>query len=211
MACIKWPQPFACLFWMKCHPSKAWRFPKRSLGRNSRVNPPFSPPPNYTLWIPWLRAHLPCISWVQVGDAPALVWALLSSVFVFLYSHAIPAILVLSHSTTCAGFVLISHSVKGAWVFGLVLLPFLSSWIGYCLGRSFRPSSLLGFHFCCSFSYHACRPTSFHSCHVSPLNLLPPLLGFPDPFTLYLPLITLIDLLAINFAMLAHWVYYLFP
>ena len=41
MTCIKLSQPFACLFWARCHPSKAF-FPKRRLGKNLKIDP-FSP------------------------------------------------------------------------------------------------------------------------------------------------------------------------
>ena len=103
---------------------------------------------------------------------------------------------------------LISHDVKGAWAFGPVLLPWLSSWIGYCLGKSFCP--LPNFYFCNSFSCYAHGTASCHFCHVGPLGLLPLFLGFLGPFTLSLPLIVPMSLLAFIFAMLAHWVYYLF-
>ena len=119
----------------------------------------------------------------------------------------IPAILALSHSTMCTRFMLISHNVKGSWAFGLVLLPFISSWTGHCLGKSSCLSSPLGFHFCYSFSSHAHGLVGCFSCHVGPLDLLPPLLDFLDLFTLRLPLIVPISLLAVIPAMLAHRVY----
>ena len=40
MACIQWPQLFACLFWVKCHPSKAFS-PKRSFNKNPKIDPFF--------------------------------------------------------------------------------------------------------------------------------------------------------------------------
>ena len=107
----------------------------------------------------------------------------------------------------CTRFMLISHNVKGSWAFGLVLLPFISSWTRHCLGKSSCLSSPLGFHFCYSFSSHAHGLVGCFSCHVGPLDLLPPLLDFLDLFTLRLPLIVPISLLAIIPAMLAHRVY----
>ena len=59
-----------------------------------------------------------------------------------------------------------------------VLLPFLSLWIGYCLGRSFCPFSPPSFYFYRSFSYYAHGPAGCHFYHVSPLDLLPLFLGF---------------------------------
>ena len=138
------------------------------------------------------------------------MWAPLSFAFVFFYSHDIPAVLALSPSATHVGLVLISHGVKVVWAFGLVLLPFISSWIGYCLGKSFCPSSPLGFYFYHSFSYYAHGPTGYHFCHVGSLDLLPIFLGFLSPFTLSLPLIVPMDPLVVILATLAHWVYYLF-
>lgn len=46
-------------------------FPKRSYGWKPKIDffPPLS---NHTLWIPWPRAHLSYIGWVQVGG----VWVL---------------------------------------------------------------------------------------------------------------------------------------
>ena len=119
----------------------------------------------------------------------------------------IPAILALSRSTMCTRFMLISHNVKGSWAFGLVLLPFISSWTGHCLGKSSCLSSPLGFHFYYSFSSHAHGLVGCFSYHVGPLDLLPPLLDFPDLFTLRLPLIVPISLLIVIPAMLAHRVY----
>ena len=103
---------------------------------------------------------------------------------VLFYSHTIPVIFILSRSTVCARLVLISHGVNGAWAFKPILIPFLSSQIGYCLGRSFHPSSPLGFYLCCSFSCHTHRPTGFHSYHVSPwdsIRFITSFLGLPQP------------------------------
>ena len=41
MTCIKWPQPFACLFWAKCHPSKA--FPQKKPQQEPQNRPHFLP------------------------------------------------------------------------------------------------------------------------------------------------------------------------
>ena len=141
--------------------------PKKSLNRNPIICPLFSLPPNHTIWIPWLRAHLLCISWVWVGGVLALMWAPLSSMFVFFYSHDIPVILP-SSSATHAGLVRISHGMKGVWAFEPVLFPFLSSWIGYCLGRYFYHFSPLGFYFSCSFSYSTLGLAGCYFCHVCP-------------------------------------------
>ena len=108
------------------------------------------------------------------------------------------------------------------------MLPLLSSWIRYCLGRSLCPFSPLGFYFYYSFSCYAhglasCQSyhvdplgilpchgfVGCHSCHVGPLGLLPLFLDFLDVFTLSLPLIVLMGLLTITSSTLAHWVYYL--
>ena len=199
-----------CLPFLGKMSSQQCTSPKRSLSRNFRINPLFSPPPNHILWIPWLRAYLLCIAWVQVSGASAFVWAPLSFAFVFFYFHDIPTVLALSPLATHVGLVLISHGVKVAWAFGLVLFPFISSWIGYCLGRSFCPSSPLGFYFYHSFSCYAHGLAGCHFCHVGPLSLLFIFLGFLGPFTLSLLLIVPMGLLAVILAMLAHWVYYLF-
>ena len=47
-------------------------FPQKSLSENPKIGSLFSPPPNHTLSYLWPMAHLPCIGWVQVGDAWAL-------------------------------------------------------------------------------------------------------------------------------------------
>ena len=41
MACIKWPQPFACLFWEKYHPSKA--LPQKKSWQELQNRPSFLP------------------------------------------------------------------------------------------------------------------------------------------------------------------------
>ena len=82
--------------------------------------------------------------------------------------------------------------------------------LGIDLSRSSHLSSPLVFHFCCSSSCHAHELADCHSYHVGPLDSLPPLLGFPNPFTSPLPLIVLMGPLTVIPATLAYWVYYLF-
>ena len=64
------------------------------------------------------------------------------------------------------------------------------------------------------FKFIACyvhEPVGCHSCHVGPLGLLPLSLGFHSPFTLLLPIVVLMGLLAVILVMLDHWANYLFP
>ena len=81
----------------------------------------------------------------------------------------------------------------------LVVTPaMLAYWIYYLFSWA---STAYLFYFT---SYCAHEPASCHSCHVGPLGLLPFFLVFHGPFTLLLPLIVLMGLLAIIPAMLAH-------
>ena len=81
----------------------------------------------------------------------------------------------------------------------LVVIPaMLAYWIYYLFSWA---STAYLFYFT---SYCAHEPASCHSCHVGPLGLLPFFLIFHGPFTLLLPLIVLMGLLAIIPAMLAH-------
>ena len=87
---------------------------------------------------------------------------------------------------------------------GLYCLLLFLPGLGHCLGRSSCSSSPMGFHFCCSFSCHAHGPAKCHFCHVGPLDLLPLSQSSYDPFTLLLPLVVPISLLAVILVMLAH-------
>ena len=132
------------------------------------------------------------------------MWLPLSSVFVFFYSHVISAILAFSHSAACLGFVLLPHGVKsvGSWACTTSFYSFIG--LGIVLAEApARPTYY-------SFSCHAYGLVGCHSYHVGPLNLLPLPLGFHKPFTLLLPLIMPLGLLAVIPVMLAHWIYFLF-
>ena len=60
-------------------------------------------------------------------------------------------------------------------------------------------------------SCYAYGPAGCHSCHIGLLGLWSLFLGFPSSFTLLLPLVVPMGLLAIIPIILAHWAYYLFP
>ena len=81
----------------------------------------------------------------------------------------------------------------------LVVIPaMLAYWIYYL----FSWASMAYLFYFTSNCAHG--PASCHSCHVGPLGLLPFFLIFHGPFTLLLPLIVLMGLLAIIPVMLAH-------
>ena len=86
-------------------------------------------------------------------------------------------------------------------------LSFLSCWpIGFTTSFLGLPQLI----YIAFATYCAYGPVGYHSCHGNSLDLLPLFLGFHGPFTLLLPFIVPIDLLAVILAVLAHWIYYLF-
>ena len=203
MACIKWPQPFACLFWEKCHPSKA--LPQKKSWQELQNRPSFlpttkphplnvlieGPPPLYWLgtskWCfsPCVSSIILCICLPRHSYCSCLIS----------FYYACWACAYLPRCEGCVGF----------WA-RIASLAFLMDWV--LSGQKFLPFTKL--YFCNSFSCYAHGTASCHFCHVGPLGLLPLFLGFLGPFTLSLPLIVPMSLLAFIFAMLAHWVYYLF-
>ena len=189
-------------------PSQQGVFPKRSLGKNPKIDH-FSPTTKPHPLNP-LTEGLPFLYWLGTRGwcSGASVCIPLPSAFVFFYSYTIFAILTMSHSVVLA----MSHSAV------CLLCSCLSSmawrvWafrLGHWLGRSPCPCSPLGF---CSYyfsSYYAHGPIGYHSCHVSPLNFLPIFLGFHNPFTLLLSLVMPMGLLVVIPAILAHYAFYLF-
>ena len=80
--------------------------------------------------------------------------------------------------------------------------------LGHWLGRSPCTSNLLGFCFCHFSSCYAHGLAGCHSFHVGPLGCLPLFLGFHGLFTLRLPLVVLMDLLAVIPIMLVHRAFY---
>ena len=97
------------------------------------------------------------------------------------------------------------HGLKGLHCF-FILPRGLVHW----LDRSSCPFNPLGFcPYCFSF-YYAHGPTGCHFYHVGPLGFLPLFMGFHGPFTLLLPIVVLMGLLAIIPAIMAHWPFYLF-
>ena len=87
-------------------------------------------------------------------------------------------------------------------------LSFLPCWLIGFTTSFLRLPRLIYFTFT---SYYIHGPISCHSYHVGLLGLSFLSLGFHSPFTLLLPLIMPMGLLAIISAMLAHWANYLFP
>jgi len=88
------------------------------------------------------------------------------------------------------------------------LLSFLPYW------RIELITSFLGLRRPIYFTFTSCcayRSTGCHSCHIDLLGLLSLFLGFPSSFTLLLPLVVPMGLLAVIPIILAHWAYYLFP
>ena len=190
--------------------------PKKSLGRNSKINhflPTIKPHP-----LNLLIEDPPLLYWLGTsGCAPALVWVSLSFVFIFFYSHAISLFL------PCLILLRVLGSCYPSWCeecgLGLVLPPFIP-FVGLdivlaeapaCPARwasiSITPFLAMPMGLPCwpigfinsSFglprpiyftftSYCAHGPTSCHSCQFGPLGLLPLFLDFHDPFTLLLPL-----------------------
>ena len=127
MACIKWSQPILTSFRWDTIP--IGHLSQRSLSRNPRIDPIFSPLPNYTLWIPWPVAYLPRIGWVQVGGAPALCACSTPSEFFFF----------LAFTPFLLPFHLFDSAVYTSWC--------LSLWHEGCVGfwaHIFYLSSFLG-------------------------------------------------------------------
>ena len=126
MACIEWSKPFAYLFWVNYHLSKA--FFQKKARQESRNRPFFSLPPNHTLWIPWPKAHFPCISWVQVGGASTLIFTFhyplcLSSFAPLPFLPFLPCLLLLHVLCSC-----LSSTIWKAWALGLASFPLISLW-----------------------------------------------------------------------------------
>ena len=179
---------------------------------NLKIDPFSSPPPNHTLWIPWPRAHLSCIGWVQVGGAPTpFKWVPIPSTFVFFaptpFLPFLPCFLLLHILCPC-----LSSTIWRPWALGLASFPLISLWAWIvCWQKSLLTQLtrllLLLFFFSC----HVYGPASYHSYHASPLGLLPLYLGFLGPLTLLLLLVVHIGLLVVMSAMLAYWACYLFP
>ena len=152
---------------------------------------------------------------------------------VFFQSHAISTVLAMSHSALCLLCLCLPSAAWKVWAFRLVLPSLISSlaWTllqlllfllcPWACRLSFLPCwpigliiSFLGFPRPIYFTFTSCcayGPIGCHPCHVGPLGLLPLSLGFFNPFTLLLPLVVPMGLLAIIPTMLAHWAYYLFP
>ena len=91
------------------------------------------------------------------------------------------------------------------WACWLPFLPccpvrFITSFLGHSWPTYFTLTS------CYAYGSADC-----HSCHLDPLDLLPLSLGSLGLFTLLLPLVVPMSLLAVISAILAHWAYYLFP
>ena len=89
--------------------------------------------------------------------------------------------------------------------------PFVSHGLGIAWVEALAHLAHWTSTFCYSFSCNAYGPAGCLFCHIGPLGLLLPFLGFNGPFALPLSLINPMGLLAAIPAMLAHWVYSLFP
>ena len=202
--------PALCLPLFSEMPSQQGIFPKRSLGKNPKIDHfslttkphPLSP----------LTEGLPLLYWLGTRgwcSGPS-VCVPLPFAFVLFYSHAIFAILAMSHFVVLA----MSHSAvcflsyppwhRGCGLLSLYYFLLLPHGLGHWLGRSPCPCSPLGFCSCYFSSYYAHGPIGCHSCHVSPLSFLPIFLRFHSPFTLLLPLVMPMGLLVVILAMLAH-------
>ena len=69
---------------------------KRDLGWKPEIGPIPSSTKPHPLWISWPWAHLPCISWVQVSDALAIVWLFHHSLFLFSFFSTLFLLLLLN-------------------------------------------------------------------------------------------------------------------
>ena len=86
----------------------------------------------------------------------------------------------------------------------------LTCGIGHWLDTSFCPFSPLGFCLNCFFFCYAQGSIGCHFCYVGLLDFLSLFLGFYGSFTLLLPLVVPVGLLAIIPIIVAHWAFYLF-
>ena len=69
---------------------------KRDLGWKPEIGPIPSSTKPHPLWISWPWAHLPCISWVQVSNAPTIVWLFHHSLFLFSFFSTLFLLLLLN-------------------------------------------------------------------------------------------------------------------
>ena len=141
MACIKWSLPKLNSYGWNVIPIE--HFPQRSLSRNPRIDPSFSPPPNHILWIPWPVAHLLCIGWVQVVVHWPFVHAPLHLNLFLPGLHTIPTALALSGFAVRASWCLSFVVWRMCWLLGSYFLPFIPFWAGYYSGESLHLYSLL--------------------------------------------------------------------
>ena len=104
-------------------PSQQGIFPKRSLGRNPKIDH-FSPTTKPHPLSP-LTEGLPLLYWLGTRGwcSDASVCVPLPSAFVFFYSYAIFVILAMSHSTVCLLCSCLSFTAWRMWALRLVLLP----------------------------------------------------------------------------------------
>ena len=199
-------------------PSQQGVFPKRSLGRNPKIDhfsPTTKPHP-----LNLLTEGLPFLYWLGTrGGALALLCAFhyplhLSSFTPTPFLLFLPCLILLFLPCLILLCVFYVHAYPpwhgGCGLFGLYYFLLFLHGLGHWLGRSPCPCSSLGFCSCYFSSYYAHGPIGYHSCHVSPLNFLPIFLGFHNPFTLLLSLVMPMGLLVVIPAILAHYASYLF-
>ena len=95
-----------------------------------------------------------------------------------------------------------------------LLLCLWTYWLSFLLCRPIGLFiSFFGFLWLIYFTFTSCYArglAGYYTCHIGPLGFLPLLLGFHGPFTLLLPLVVPVGLLAIIPIIVAHWAFYLF-
>ena len=144
MACIKWPQPFANLFWVKCHPSKA--LPQIKPRQEPQNRPSFlptikphplnplteGPPPLY-----WLGTSRWCFS-------PYVSFTILIIYLLLLPQHSYRSCLVSFYCVCWAcAYLPRREGCMGFWAC-IASLPFIIDWVMYRHKfLPFQPTELL--------------------------------------------------------------------
>ena len=238
MACIKWPQHIASFFWAKCHPNKAFSLKGASTRtlKQSHFLPTTKPRPLNPLTKDLPRLYqLSTSRWCSDLCVTSIILCVCLPLLTRHFCHSC-LVSFCYMSWVCA----FTPWCEERGFLGLYDLLLFLHRPGHCLGRSSCPSNLLllflSWLWACWMSFLPCWPIKFitssfgfpqtiyftftsyyalgfagcHSCHVGPLDLLPLFLGFHGPFTLLLPFIVPMGLLAVILVILAHWIYYLF-
>ena len=112
-------------------------FPKRSLGKNPKIDPLF-PPTTKPHPLNPLTVGPPLLYWLDTNGwcfGPC-VCVLLPSAFVFLYSHAISAVLAMSHYAVCLLCSCYPPRHEGRELLGLYYFLLFPCGLGHWLGRS---------------------------------------------------------------------------